>query len=415
MKTSQVTRLLGLAFAVAATARSGHAAPSAESLFVSGRLEASDSAWAERLKAAPKDTLALLRRAQIALFRNATADARRFADAAEKAGAHPARFAALRGEAWYREDRFESAANEFARAGRPEVADKLRALQAGPYRIRGPQKTRIAFVQTDPLPLITMTINGQGPFYFLIDTGGGELLLDPAIADSLKAPRYGSRMGTFAGDQKANVEFGSVDSVGLGEFTVAKVPISILPTRKFAAVSMGRPVAGVLGTTLLSRFRATLDYPGGALILERRGSTPEAAPGTTELPIWLVGDHYILAPGSLGKSGSLLWFIDTGLAGAAFTAPQSTLIEGGIALKDTASFSGVGGGGAMKVIPFRVDELRLGSIEQSGLMAFLGPFPASLERGFGPRIAGIVSHAFLRSYRVTFDFDRMKMTLAKPS
>jgi hypothetical protein len=151
------------------------------------------------------------------------------------------------------------------------------------------------------------------------------------------------------------------------------------------------------------------------LILERRGSTPEAAPGTTELPIWLVGDHYILAPGSLGKSGSLLWFIDTGLAGAAFTAPQSTLIEGGIALKDTASFSGVGGGGAMKVIPFRVDELRLGSIEQSGLMAFLGPFPASLERGFGPRIAGIVSHAFLRSYRVTFDFDRMKMTLAKPS
>jgi len=205
-----------------------------------------------------------------------------------------------------------------------------------------------------------------------------------------------------------------VDSVGLGEFTVTMVPISILPTKRFAAISMGRPVAGVLGTTLLSRFRSTLDYPGGALILERRGTKPAPAPGSSEVPIWLVGDHYILAPGSLGKSGSLLWFIDTGLAGAAFTAPQSTLTEAGIALKDTASFSGVGGGGSVKVIPFRVDELRLGNIEQSGLMAFLGPFPASLEKSFGPRIAGIVSHAFLRSYRVTFDFDRMRMTLTQP-
>jgi predicted aspartyl protease len=356
-----------------------------------------------------------LRRAQIALFKNATAEARAHAGAAEKAGAQPARFAALRGEAYYRENQFELAAAEFARAGRQEVADKLRALQAGPYRIRGPQRTRLAFVQTDPLPLITLTVNGRGPFYFLIDTGGGELLLDPAIADSVGAPRYGKRMGTFAGDQKASVEFGSVDSVGLGEFTVTKVPISILSTKKFAAVSMGRPVAGVLGTTLLSRFRATLDYPSGALILERRGSTPEPTQGATEIPFWLVGDHYMLAPGSLGKSGPLLWFIDTGLAGAAFTAPASTLAEGGIALKDTVGFSGVGGAGSVHVIPFRVDELRLGDVEQSGLMAFLGPFPASLERSFGPRIAGIVSHAFLRSYRVTFDFDRMRITLARPS
>ena len=402
--------------AAGATSAPVQAAPSAESLFVAGRFESSDTAWAKRLKASPQDTLALLRRAQIALFRNATAEAREYADAAEKAGAQPARFAALRAEAWYRENRFEQAASEFVRAGRPEVADKLKALQTGPYRIRGPQKTRLAFVQTDPLPLVTLTVNGRGPFYFLIDTGGGELLLDPAIADSVKAPRYGSRMGTFAADQKAKVELGSVDSVGLGEFTVEKVPIAILSTKKFNAVSMGRPVAGVLGTTLLSRFRFTLDYPGGALILERRGSMPASSQEiVADIPFWLAGDHFILAPGSLGTSGPLLWFVDTGLAGAAFTAPASTLAEGGVALKDTASFTGVGGAGAVRVIPFPVDRLRLGDIEQSGLMAFLGPFPASLERSLGPRVAGIISHVFLRPYRVTFDFDRMKLTLAKPS
>jgi len=417
MSTRWGWRIFGWTMAAMALAPSiGRAAPSAESLFVAGRFGASDSAWARLMTSQPKDTLALLRRAQIALFRNATAEARRHADAAEKIAALKTPFVALRGESFYREDQFGSAAAEFAKIGRQDLVDKLRALQAGPYRIRGPQRSRIAFVQTDPLPLVSLTVNGRGPFLFVIDTGGGELLLDPAIADSVGAPRYGSRMGTFAGDQKASVEGGSVDSVGLGDFTIERVPIAILSTKKFSAVAMGRPVAGVLGTTLLSRFRFTLDYPGSALLLERRGSAADPGRGVaTEVPFWLAGDHFMLAGGSLGASGPLLWFIDTGLAGAAFTAPASTLDQGGIALKDTAAFSGVGGGGSVRVIPFRVDALRLGEVEQSGLMAFLGPFPASLERGLGPRVAGIVSHAFLRSYRVTFDFERMRMTLAKPS
>ena len=133
------------------------------------------------------------------------------------------------------------------------------------------------------------------------------------------------------------------------------------------------------------------------------------------MPLWWAGDHILLARGSLGASGPLLWFLDTGLAGAAFTAPRSTLLEAGVALRDTVAFTGQGGGGAVRAVPFQVDSLRLGSIEQSGLLAMLGPFPSSLEFSLGPRVAGIVSHAFLRPYRVTFDLDRMTLTLERPS
>jgi hypothetical protein len=40
-----------------------------------------------------------------------------------------------------------------------------------------------------------------------------------------------------------------------------------------------------------------------------------------------------------------------------------------------------------------------------------GPFPASLERSQGFRIGGIVSHAFFRPWRVTFDFEAMRLSL----
>jgi hypothetical protein len=293
-----------------------------------------------------KDTLALLRRAQIALFRNATADAAPLRRPPKRPGRNPRGFAALRGEAWYREDRFEPAANEFVRAGRPEVADKLRALKEGPYRIRGPERSRIAFVQTDPLPLITMTINGRGPFYFLIDTGGGELLLDPANRGLGEGASHGSRMGTFAGDQKASVEFGSVDSVGLGEFTVTMVPIRSFPPR-----DSPRSRWGARGPAFSAH--APLPFPLDAR-LSRRGLDPGSAGARSPLPHLAPArfpsgwweDHYILAPGSLGEERITPLVHRHGSRRAAFTAPQSTLTEAGIALKDTASFSGVGGGRA---------------------------------------------------------------------
>jgi hypothetical protein len=42
---------------------------------------------------------------------------------------------------------------------------------------------------------------------------------------------------------------------------------------------------------------------------------------------------------------------------------------------------------------------------------FFEPFPPGLERGQGFRIGGLVSHGFFRSWRVTFDFVRMRMLI----
>jgi hypothetical protein len=414
---------LALAFALAlllpsaawtAPAKSSSAA--AESLFLAGRLVEADRAFAATLASAPGDTLALVRRAAMALFDNRLSEARPLLREAARRGAAPRRVEALLAETWYRADQFDSAAVHFRRSGREGMAAKLESFHGRrPYRIAGPDADTVRFLQTDPLPTVELMVNGRGPFLFLIDTGGGELTLDPTFGDSVHAARYGAESGQFAGGKRRDVQHATADSVQIGRFVVDEVPLLLLDTSRLSGVVGGARVAGILGTTLLGRFRFTLDYRDGTLVLERRGATSPApapaGPHRAVVPFWLAGDHFMLARGTIGTSPEVTWFVDTGLAGAAFTGPASTLSLGGIALKDTASLTGEGGGGSVRVTPFLVPRITVGPVKRDSLLGMVGAFPPSLETSLGPRVAGLVSHAFFRESRVTFDLDRMQLTI----
>ena len=388
----------------------------AESLFLAGRLVEADRAFAAALGDAPGDTLALVRRGSLALFDNRLREARPLLLEAARRGASYRRVEAMLAETWYREDQFDSAAVHFRRAGREGMARKLDSFRGRrPNRIVGPSADTLRFLQTDPLPTVELTVNGRGPFLFLIDTGGGELTLDPTFGDSVHAARFGAESGQFAGGKRRDVLHATADSVQIGRFVVHEVPLLLLDTSRLSGVVGGARVAGILGTTLLGRFRFTLDYRDGALVLERRSPTSPvpapAGPHRAVLPFWLAGDHFMLARGTIGASPEVTWFVDTGLAGAAFTGPTSTLSLGGIALTDTASFTGEGGGGSVRVTPFLVPRLTVGPVRRDSLLGMVGAFPPSLETSLGPRVAGLVSHAFFRESRVTFDLDRMQLTI----
>jgi hypothetical protein len=209
----------------------------------------------------------------------------------------------------------------------------------------------IPFRQTDPLPLLPILVNGR-EVIVLLDTGGSDLLLDPAIAAEVGAASFGSIEGTFGGGRKAPTGLGSVETLQLGPWIARNVPIVTVPTARFGAVCGGCRVDGVLGTGTLLHFLATIDYPAGALRLRRRGAAdPDAARAEHRMPIWLAGDHYVLA---------------------------------------------------------------LGEARRADLVAVVGPFPAALETSQGIRIAGLVSHAFFRPWALSLDFERMELSLASP-
>lgn len=403
------------AIAPVAAAQQTPAVP-AESLLVAGRFDEARQAFLERWGTDPTDYRAALRLGTIALYGNRLADAELWLSRAMALAPDSTRPRTLLAEARYRANDFAGAASMFKAANSTLRAAKLESFAGQtPYQVVGSQDlTRLPLVQTDPLPIVAGGINGVDPLFFLIDTGGAELLVDTALGRALGAQTFGQRTGVFAGGT-APVTEARVDSVRLGEFTVRNVPVGLLDMSRIGA-AMHHRVDGVIGTTLLYHFLPTLDYPKGELVLRRR--TPamrqqlerEAAVGhATARPFWLAGDHFMFTWGSVNGRAPVLLFVDTGLAGGGFLCSEAAAREYGIDLSRVTTDQGVGGARPTRVTWFSVDSLSLGALVGRNIRGALGTL--LFRPTFGFDAGGIISHQFFRPYVLTFDFDAMRLYL----
>jgi len=103
----------------------------------------------------------------------------------------------------------------------------------------------------------------------------------------------------------------------------------------------------------------------------------------------------------------MLFSVDTGLAGGGLTAIKEALDAAGVTIDESKAGTGIGGGGAVRVIPFAADAT-LGTLTRTGVRGIYSPDDSPY--GIFPfKVAGAVSHAFFRQSRVTFDFDAMKL------
>jgi predicted aspartyl protease len=395
----------------------------ADALFKAGKFAEAEKAYARVVAGDPRNLRATGRLGYIALLSNRLDEAQRWLEKAVALKPDEAPAKALLAEAFYRRDDFAKAAPLLRDAGQEAEAAKLESFKGvTPYQISGEaESTSLKFVVTDPLPLVRVRVNGGEEVNFLIDTGAAEVVLDTEFAKEVGVKTFGSRTGTFAGGKRADVQQGRVDALALGAFTVKNLPVGVLPTRRFSGpIFGGRRVDGILGTVLFYHFLATLDYPNGELVLRRNTDAArkrleeEAKAGkSSAVPFWMAGDHFMVAWGRVEQSDPVLLFVDTGLAGGGVTLAESTLKEAGIKLAEDQAGEGIGGGGRVKVTPFRVKELSLGDVKEQNVRGlFSGAFP--LENRLGFRIGGIISHGFFRPYALTFDFTGMRLLLRRP-
>ena len=360
-------------------------AQTADALFQAGKFTAAGQAYSTALAANPKDSQAHLRLGQLALYGNRFDEAERhlrqaLAQQSEEAAAKSAN--ALLGEAFYRRDNYPEAAKFFRAAG-----DQAKAAA-----------TSLKFVLADPLPVVQAQVNGGQRVYFLIDTGGPEVVLDKNFAATLRLQSTKGGQGTLAEGKKATIEYSRITSLQLGDFVVKNLPVNLLPLPELGAYKL----SGILGTELLYHFLPTLDYPGGQLILRKKsGADFRPSQRAITVPFWLAGDHFMVAWGQVNQSPQLL-FVDSGFAGGGFLCPPSTLQEAGIALA---------GKEGQPVSPFVVENLALGDARGQKIDGLTGVFPPSLENQLGFRIGGLISHQFFVPYAVTFDFEKMRLIL----
>jgi hypothetical protein len=296
--------------------------------------------------------------------------------------------------------------------------DLMLAFEDEPYRAVWEEgdATSVPFLVTDPLPVIEVEVDGRKTTV-LIDTGGDCLILDPGIAAELGIEVVASMMGMFAGGMEAEVGFARAKTLKLGGVTLRSVPIAVLPTGGMEIG--GHRLEGIVGTSVLKQFLATLDYPNDRLVL--RSPSGSAASkfladakddALDEVPFYLQSTHFLMAQGSLNGVDGLVFHVDSGLAGtAAFSAPQQTLEYVGIPVPEVEVHPENigGGGGGFATGAFDIAELGLGRLRQTDLA---GSFGALLPQSFmmlGFIQDGLISHNFLRQYAWTLDFEGMRM------
>lgn len=390
----------------------------AENLLRAGRFEEARQAFEGRVVREPRDRVALVGLGFLALLRNDLPEAERRLEAALQLKRSDKQALALLAQVYYRRDDFGRAAPLFRKVGRKALAQKLESFgQRVPYRIEGHlPSVQVPFLRTDPLPIVKLRINGTDEGRFLIDTGGAELILDRGFARKVEAVRFGSERGYFGGGRRASLDHGRIDAVALGGFVVRDVPVHIMDLQEIGPAVDEPRIDGILGTVLLYHFRATIDYAAGHLRLDRRGEgqgRPEpaaAADGGVAVPFWLADDHFIVAQGRVNGAASMLFFVDTGLAGGAFTCPKSTLAVAAIEVKGEA-LKGIGAGGPVAVVRFTIGELALGSLVRKDVGGFTNAFPPQLEWDLGFHLGGLISHQSFRPGSLTMDFDAMRLVV----
>lgn len=412
----------------------------ADAIYRQGRFSEAEATYLELKELDPKNAEVLERLGTIALWNNRPQEAEHYFKEAMDCAPGLQRFWPFNAQlktslamTHYRQDRLLEAARCFKEAAGPIPLGPFRDVKAlgqhlalfgeeTPYAIEGPEEIQLDFVITDPLPVVEMSVNGSNPLPFFIDTGGAEVILDKELAKEVRAELSGTMTGESAGP-KGTIGLGKVDSMTIGESVVKNVPIHTVDTDPFAAVFSGLNVKGVIGTRLLMHFLGTIDYVNGSLILRRK--TPanlqklEAqidAGKVKAIPFWLIQTHYIVAQGTVNGKGPMLFFVDTGLAGNGFTAPESTLQEAGITVDWAKAREGIGGFGKAKEVDIVLDQLTLGT--ESNEVArrnvpgvALEQPPVVLGNHLGFRIGGLISHRFFRNYALTFDFVGMRLIL----
>jgi Aspartyl protease/Tetratricopeptide repeat len=401
----------------------------ANRLFQVGKFDEAGKLYSRMAAQNSKDYSATLQLGRIALLSNRLDDAQKWLEEAIALQPGDADAKVMLAEAFYRRDDFQQAAaslngvevstNKLITSQYPTLnVAKLESFKGQmPYEVHGDgQTTRLKFLKTDPLPLVSVRVDGGDEVTFFIDTGGSEVALDTEFAKELGLPHFGEVQGTFSGGEHANVQQSRIESLNVGDWTIKNLPIVTLALRQLSEGLGVKRIDGCIGTNLLYHFLATLDFPHGELVLRRKTAkslkqfAAASSGNSVAVPFWIASDHFMVGWGRVETIPPALLFVDTGLAGAGVKLAESVIKQAGIKLVENKASEGAGGGGKLKIVPYTVRRLSFGDIQEDNVAGLYdGPFP--WENTFGFHLAGMVGHDFFKPYAVTFDFETMQIFL----
>jgi hypothetical protein len=110
-------------------------------------------------------------------------------------------------------------------------------------------------------------VNGKGPYQFIFDTGGVNLVTPPLVTE-LGLKSEGDMQGNGGGAGHMDVSLTKVSSLQLGNATVKDQIFAVLPLNTMANID-GVPMPGMVGFETFRRFVTRIDYGADKITLIR--------------------------------------------------------------------------------------------------------------------------------------------------
>jgi len=288
----------------------------------------------------------------------------------------------------------------------PDAFYAMPKVTLADFSIAGGKETTFPFQLVNNHIYADVKINGRGPYTFIFDTGGLNVVT-PALAATLGLKVEGAMDARGAGSDTMKAGLTRVARVDLGQASLTDQSFMSLPLDSMANVE-GMELPGMIGFETFRRFVTRIDYAGRTItLIEPNGF--DAKDAGTAVPIAFDGNDVEIEGSYDGIPGRFV--IDTG-ARQSLTLSTPFVEKNNLhtaAVKGGEATTGWGVGGPTKSFVTHGGVLRIGTVDVKGPLVLLSTDKAGDSSA--SELAGNIGGGLLKRFVVTFDYEHNTMYL----
>jgi hypothetical protein len=251
---------------------------------------------------------------------------------------------------------------------------------------------------------IEVRLNGRGPYEFLFDTGGSNVMT-PTIAHELGLKLQGALQGRGAGEKSQDVAITMVDHMEIGGAFMDRQNFASIALESFGDVE-GKPITGIIGYEVFKRFVVRTDYQANQVMLIEPAGFNYSGPGV-RIPFQLKDSIPTVAGDIDGVPGT--FDIDTG-SRATLDLMAPFVAKNNLVARYQAKVQGVNGwgvGGPARAWIVRAHRLTLGGVSVDGPV--VGLSQATSGAFADAYSAGNVGAGALKRFNIVWDYANLQM------
>ncbi len=267
------------------------------------------------------------------------------------------------------------------------------------------------------VPIVRGSMNGAGPYNFILDTGANPSAVDLGAARAAGVFVDESRAGEAAGAGSGRVPIfaARIDQLKVGDYAIDSLD-AVAVDLSAIAQRLGLPLHGVLGYSFLAGRVVQIDYPRRTIsFLEPGYRGPRASAASSDRQVTLrfefPEDETIPLLATFQVNGHALPVtLDTG---SSLTLEVSPADAAAVGLRQSAaaedSTTAVGARGDVTLTSVMADSIGIGSLRVKDVVVYVSPRLSEASYRHGN-----LGNGFLKHFVLTLDYSLKELTLQMP-